>query len=131
MAAQRTRRGARPPRPPRPVGEQWEGNAQEVFLGLRDWRQLHPQATLADIEAELDRRLSRLRAQMLADLALASAATTIQAADGVPCATCGGTLRDGGVRERTLTTMGHAPVTLRRDYATCPTCGDGHFPPGP
>ena len=52
---------------------------QDVFLGLREWRALHPKATLAEIETELDRRMARVRAQMLADLALASSATDVQA----------------------------------------------------
>ena len=111
------------------VGAGWEGGAQAVFLGLREWRAAHPQATLAAIEAELDRRWAALRGQMLADLALASAATDL-AAGTAACPECGGVLRDEGPRERTLHTAGQAPVTLRRDYATCTTCGYRLFPPG-
>jgi hypothetical protein len=110
------------------VGERWEGGAQAVFLGLREWRAAHPKATLAEIEAELDRRWAALRGQMLADLALASAATEVAA--GAACPHCGGVLRDKGPRERTLATAGQAAVTLRRDYATCTRCGHGLFPPG-
>jgi hypothetical protein len=113
-----------------PVGEQWEGGVQEVFLGLRDWRAMHPKATLAEIEAELDRRLSGLRAQLLTDLALASAAADLAAGERPRCPDCGGSLYDEGVRARTLLTTGHAPVTLRRDYATCVECGHRLFPPG-
>jgi hypothetical protein len=125
----------RPPRPRRAavVGARWEGGGQAVFHGLRDWRALHPRATLAEIEAELDRQLGRLRAQMLADLALASAAADL--ATSTPgerpvCPDCGGALRDEGGRERTLLTLGDEAVTLRRDYATCAACDRRLFPPG-
>lgn len=112
------------------VGPGWEGGAQGVFLGLREWRAAHPTATLAAIEAEVDRRWAVLRGQMLADLALASAATDVASAAPPVCPECGGRLRDEGVRERTLVTAGQAPVTLRRDYATCVDCGHRLFPPG-
>ena len=42
-----------------PVGARWEGSTQELFVGLREWRELHPRASLAEIEAELDRRSGR------------------------------------------------------------------------
>ena len=109
----------------------WAGIMQESVLGLQDWRAGHPQATFAEIEGELDRRWSVLRAALLADLALASAATEGAAAPAVPCPQCAGQhLRDEGLRERTLVTLGHAPVTLRRDYATCADCGYRFFPSG-
>src|SRR5438270_13895583 len=88
---------------------------QEVFLGLQAWRALHPQAQFAAIEAEVDRRLNHLRAQLLADLALASAATDVTPA--ACCPGCGGPLRDEGPRQRTVVTVGQARVTLDRAYA--------------
>jgi uncharacterized protein with PIN domain len=101
---------------------------QEVFLGLQEWRALHPQAQFAAIEAELDRRLNQQRAQLLADLALASAATEVTPV--ACCPGCGGALRDEGPRQRTVVTVGQAPVTLDRDYATCTQCGYRFFPSG-
>lgn len=117
------------------VGSQWEAQAQEAFLDLRAWRALHPQATLAAIEQELDRRLERLRARMLADLALASQAADLQrtgarSAERAHCPQCGTPLHDGGRHARTLVTLGNQPVELVRDYGTCPQCGSGLFPPG-
>ena len=113
------------------AGRDWAGMMQESVLGLQDWRAGHPQATFAEIEGELDRRWSVLRAAMLADLALASAATVGAAARAAPCPQCGGTqLRDEGTRERTVRTLGDAPVTLRRAYATCTQCGYRFFPSG-
>ena len=126
------RRGRRQRGEPRPavVGAGWEGSVQEVLLGLRDWRALHPHATLTAIEAELDRRLHHLRAQLLTDLALASPAAALGGGERPVCPECGGPLHDAGARERTVVTAGHEPVTLRRDYATCARCGSGLFPPG-
>jgi len=104
---------------------------QAVLLGLQEWRALHPQASFAAIEAALDAGLAHLRAQLLADLALASAATEVSGRAAPRCAGCGGALSDEGPRARTVVTVGHAPVTLRRDYATCTRCGYRFFPSGP
>jgi hypothetical protein len=75
----------------RRVGAQWEAQAAEAFLDLRGWRELHPRATLKEIEQELDRRLEQLRARMLADLALASTAADLQRepAARACCPACG------------------------------------------
>lgn len=113
------------------IGAGWEGGVQALFHGLRDWRALHPRATLATIEAELDRQVHRLRAQMLADLALASPAADLTAAAGVRpvCPDCGGRLHDEGMHDRTLVTVGNETVVLQRDYATCTACDRRLFPP--
>lgn len=116
--------------PQRVLGERWEGGMQELFLGLRAWRAAHPKATLAEIERELDRRMARVRAQILTDLALASSAAELQSGAAPPCPECGGRLRDEGRRARTLVTLGDEAVTLERDYATCVRCGRRLFPPG-
>jgi hypothetical protein len=49
--AKRGRRQGGEPGPPE-LGAGWAGSLQEVLLGMRDWRGLHPQATLVEIEAE-------------------------------------------------------------------------------
>ena len=112
------------------LGRQWEAQAGEALLDLREWRAVHPQATLAAIEAELDRRLEALRARMLAAMALASRAADLQSAERAVCPSCGTALHDGGLHQRTLVTMGNQQVELVRDYGTCPGCGSGVFPPG-
>lgn len=114
------------------VGRQWEESGQELFLGLREWRALHPRATLREIEEELDRRLGRVRAQMLADLALASRAAEVsdgETGERARCGQCGGALVSGGKRQRTLQTVNDQAVTLEREYASCPACGSRFFPP--
>ena len=111
--------------------QDWVGRMQESVLGLRDWRAGHHQATFAELEEELDRRWHGLRAAMLAELALTSAATAGGVRSPMPCPECGGTqYRDEGMRERTVVTLGHAPVTLQRGYVTCTQCGYRFFPSG-
>ena len=102
-----------------------------AWPNARDERQraAHPTATLAELEAELDRRWLRLRAQMLADLALVSRAADL-AGERPACPDCGGRLVAAGDRARTLITLGDEAVTLRRAYATCTGCGGRLFPPG-
>lgn len=52
--------------------QQWQKLSEEVLVGMKERRELHPKATFAEIEAALDERLGRLRARMLQDSALAS-----------------------------------------------------------
>jgi hypothetical protein len=100
---------------------------------MADWRAAHPRATFSEIEAALDERLSQVRARVLADLALASAATDVRdvsAGERPRCERCGALLQARWSSERKLVTQGGAEVRLRRTYAACPTCGGGSFPPG-
>ena len=47
---------------------------------MKEWRLQHPKATLRQIEGALDERLGKMRARMLQDAALASAAADIRTA---------------------------------------------------
>jgi ribosomal protein S27AE len=117
----------------RGIEGRWSEEAASVWTGMADWRAAHPRATLSEIEAALDERLNALRARVLADLALASAAADVQAASGEErprCERCGTALQARGQSERGVVTQGGAEVRLRRSYAACPRCGDGSFPPG-
>ena len=107
----------------------WQQLSEEVMTGLRDWRAAHPRATFVEIEAVVDERLNRMRARMLEDLALASAAASAAEAPGA-CPECGQALQRRGQQTRTLTVQGDQPVHLRRLYAVCPACMTGLFPPG-
>jgi ribosomal protein S27AE len=115
------------------IERRWAGDAETVWSGLSDWRAAHPKATLSEIEAALDERLDRLRARLLADLALASAAADVREASAEErprCARCGVMLQARGQSDRKLLTQGGAEVPLERTYIACPQCGDGSFPPG-
>src|SRR5437762_11278480 len=118
---------------------EWEGLAAEVLVGIKDWRTQHPRATFTEIEAELDRELSRLRTRLLEDVALASAAAGGPQDRGGPaggaalearCPSCGGSLVARGQATRAVTVTHNQTVTLPRQYAVCSSCGAGVFPPG-
>ena len=116
----------------REIEERWQQEVEGVLTGMKEWRLQHPRATFQEIESALDEHLAKVRARMLQDLALASAATRVSEvseADRPRCPQCGGPLEARGEEERTLTTTYNQPLTLRRSYATCPACGTGLFPP--
>jgi ribosomal protein S27AE len=109
----------------------WLAVAEEALVGMRDWRAAHPRATWAEIEAEYDARLARLKGQVLHDAAQASPAADFRragAAERPPCPRCGAPLRAAGQAPRTLATGG-TEVVVERTYGRCPRCGAGLFPP--
>jgi len=113
--------------------ERWSEAAAPVWTELVAWREAHPRATFSEIEAELDRQMSQMRARMLGDLALASARADLQAArveERPRCERCGAVLQAHGQEERGVVSQGGVEVRLARSYATCPRCGDRSFPPG-
>jgi NADH pyrophosphatase NudC (nudix superfamily) len=117
-----------------PLDQQtWQRMTEEITAGMCDWRLQHPKATLREIEHELDTRWARVRARMLEDLSLASAAAdwTATSAEQQPtCPDCGQPLQPRGADTRTLQTHGGQALTLNRQYGSCPACGAGLFPPG-
>jgi hypothetical protein len=111
----------------------WPAETEAVLTGMTEWWLAHPTATLAEIEAAVDERLAPVRARMVERMALAS-----RAADpaGKPpgerarCPGCGAELRPRGAKTRAVVTQGGAELRLARDWAVCPSCGTGLFPPG-
>ncbi len=104
----------------------------EIEAELTAWRRQHPQATLQEIEQELDARLAQVRAQWLGDLAQASTAAdwrTAPSAEQPTCPDCGTPLQSRGTHPRQITTQGNQTLTLERQYGVCPACGTGFFPP--
>ena len=113
--------------------QRWHQLSAEVMSGISDWRFQHPKATLRELETELDARLARMRARMLEDLALESAATDWReqsASSAPPCPQCGSSLQADGLHARTLQTQGGQSLTFERRYGHCPVCATGLFPPG-
>jgi RNA polymerase-binding transcription factor DksA len=111
----------------------WDELAEEVLSGMKEWRLQHPKATLRQIEAALDERLGKMRARMLQDAALASAAADIKtthASERPVCSACGSQLEERTVAARELVTQHNQVLKLERSYGVCPTCGAGLFPPG-
>ncbi len=110
---------------------EWQRLANEVMTGLAEWRLQHPRATFGEIEAALDERLAGLRARMLQDVALASAAADpVRRGERPTCPSCGAAMAGEGSRTRRLRTTYDQEITLTRGYTRCPACGTGLFPPG-
>ena len=111
----------------------WSELAEEVMSGMKEWRLQHPRATFREIEQALDERLGKMRARMLQDAALASAAADLKGAqeeERPVCPACGAQLEGRGTALRELTTQHNQTVRLTRSYGVCPQCGAGLFPPG-
>jgi predicted RNA-binding Zn-ribbon protein involved in translation (DUF1610 family) len=115
------------------IEARWQEEVAAVMVGMKEWRLQHPRASLREMEGALDEHWARMRARMLEDMALSSAAARISEApesDRPICPQCGGPLESRGEHERTLTTTYDQSIRLERSYATCPACGTGLFPPG-
>jgi predicted RNA-binding Zn-ribbon protein involved in translation (DUF1610 family) len=108
----------------------WQGKSDAILGGVAEWRATHPKATLREIEAEIDERLSELRAKMISDTANASAQAEWAAAEGPVCPECGAKLIKKGKKKRVLLTRDGRKIELVRDYGVCVACGHGIFPPG-
>jgi predicted RNA-binding Zn-ribbon protein involved in translation (DUF1610 family) len=111
----------------------WPQEAEAVLTGFKEWRVQHPAATLSEIEVALDARLAVMRARLLEDAAVASAAADLRALppEARPrCPACGAAMAPRGPEARRLTTTHEQPLTLRRQYAVCLACGEALFPPG-
>ena len=111
----------------------WHELAEEVMSGMKEWRLKHPRATLCEIESTLDERLGKMRARMLADTALASAATEMtrsEGGEGWRCPACGKELEMRGKQERLLTSQYNQSLRIERRYGVCPQCEAGFFPSG-
>ena len=109
----------------------WQERSEVAFGEVTQWREEHPTATLAEIEAIIDSKIMALRATMIQDTALASAARVPSTSSStLTCEHCGHPLQGRGQRKRTLHAQGGQDVTLQREYLTCSHCGNGVFPPG-
>ncbi len=114
-------------------GEQpsWDEVAAEVCTGFREWRLQHPRATFKEIETALDERLARVRARMLADAAVQSAARDLREvplARRPVCPDCGGQVVLAGQEERVLTTSYEQQLAITRSATQCTVCGRRVFP---
>jgi ribosomal protein L34E len=100
-------------------------------LGMTQWRKEHPQATWAEIEAAVDERMNRLRAQLIQDVVhMGETEEWSQRLEEErpKCATCGKPLVGRGEQTRCLQTNGGEAVKLTRTYGTCLKSGVGFFP---
>jgi YgiT-type zinc finger domain-containing protein len=100
---------------------------------ISGWEAGHPTATLVEMEAALDAAWSAARAELLGNWANAQPEARVAhrpAQERPICPACGVALVADGRRQRTVRLDGDQALTLEREYARCPTCGSGLFPPG-
>ena len=93
--------------------QRWKELAQEVLLEMRSWREEHPEATLQEIEDEVDHRMARMRAGLVEGTAMTSAAVEVgsgAAEQPTRCPTCGGVRHSRGKQVRRLRTTGEQTV---------------------
>jgi predicted RNA-binding Zn-ribbon protein involved in translation (DUF1610 family) len=110
----------------------WHELTEEVATGMKEWRLQHPKATFREIEAALDERWARVRARLLEDAALLSRAAELETdatGERLTCPDCGTPLLARGWRTRELVTHYDQTIHLERQYAFCPQCHKGFFPP--
>jgi uncharacterized protein with PIN domain len=109
---------------------EWRKKSEEVISGLSEWREKNAKATFREIEDEVDKRLSALRAQMIGDTAMQSASAGWTGGEAsVTCPQCGTKLQKKGKKKRQLQTQAGQVIELEREYGVCPKCGHGFFPP--
>ncbi len=102
-------------------------------LGMTQWREAHPKATLREIEAAVDAQMNQLRAQLIQELVQMGEGREWSEAPPETrprCERCGTVLVARGKQTRYLQTNGGEALKLERSYGTCPDCGQGIFPPG-
>ena len=104
--------------------------AGEILSGMAEWRGQHPKATLAEIEREIMKRMAELQERMIEEVAQASKAREWEEEEAPVCPECGVKMEGQGKHKRTLQASGGGEVQLEREYAECPACGAGVFPPG-
>jgi hypothetical protein len=112
------------------LAQKWQEQSIELITGMAKWRMQRAKATMREIEAELDRRLERVRAKMLEEAVLMSEAREWEEKEGAPvCPECGVVLEGKAKGRRSLQTHGNMEIKLERQYGVCPSVGKA-FPPG-
>ena len=110
--------------------EKMERLAAEIVSGMKEWRVQNPKATFAEIERETMKRMAALQAQLMAEISQDSEAQEWEEGTGPKCPECGAEMKGVGKHKRKLQASGGGEVELEREYARCPACGAGFFPPG-
>jgi hypothetical protein len=113
------------------MSKKWNKLGEAITSGMAEWRSQYPKATIREIETEIDRRLSRLRARMITDTAYYSAPVEwkVGRREAV-CPTCEVGLEQKGKKKRKLQARGGQEVELEREYGFCPKSRQGIYPPG-
>ena len=94
--------------------EAWRDEADAAVATIAQWRETHPRATWAEIEAAVDGPLTALRTRLLVDSAQATPAADPALAERPACPACGGALHDAGRHRRRLRSEGDETIEVER-----------------
>ena len=111
----------------------WNEMYDAVAAEIAQWRQQNRKATFSEIESSVDSRMARLRAQMLADLAVESEVADmrlLEQAERPACPECYTQMHSNGQQQKRLRTEHEQEVKFERSQAKCPNCGHTFFPTG-
>src|SRR3954468_7749537 len=98
-----------------------------VQRAMLAWRVAHPDATLLEIEQEVDRQLGTYRAALIGDVAATAEPAPTDPPPG--CLVCGQPMQRDRRRTVAAATAHGGEVTLTGQTWRCPACGAGLFPP--
>lgn len=120
--------------PPEDMDDEVHRLTEVVLAEMKEWQEAHPRATLEEIEGAVAVHWARVqaKAKVVEATAQARAAPPINTqAEAVRprCPECGHALQGRGRHRRRVQTTGNQEITLEREYAVCPACGTGLFPP--
>ena len=114
------------------IESNWSLGSEVVIVGMKEWRERHPGATLVEIEEALDGLLAKARARLPQDVVLASDAKNINRAsedERFRRPQCGSQLESRGEKVRKLSANYGQSIELKRSHGACPACKTGIFPP--
>lgn len=97
------------------------------------WRGKEKKATLTQIEMCVDEELAKVRAQIIEDMAMASAMANVkelEKGERPKCPQCEKAMYANGQKRRKVRTNYEREIELRRSQAKCPECGGSFFPSG-
>ena len=107
-----------------------EKMALEIISGMKEWRVENPKATFVEIERETMRRMAELQARLIEEIVETSGARSWEDGCEPNCPECGSKMKGEGKHNRSLQASGGGEVEIEREYAKCPECELGIFPPG-
>jgi hypothetical protein len=103
------------------------GHFEEMYRGLYEWREAHPEASFDEIAKQLTSRRRVLMGEILGQLACQHG--NGQVVEGLVCSECGEAMEYKGEAQRGVTHL-EGETRLKRAYYYCAHCESGIFPPG-
>ena len=108
--------------------EQFMQRAGEMFEGLEDWYDAHPDATFGEIEQQARERRRQLMGETLGIL-INERAQKVEL-NPPACPKCGAVMKLHETRGKTVHGL-EGRTRVERSYYVCPAgCGETIFPPG-